>query len=127
LRSIRKLLKLDGAAILTTPNVENVPARLKFLMRGEVRAMDKFAPEHITPIHLDLFVRKIIPPSGLALAEHFVHPKNDFPLTARRYFVPFFRLLVPLMRGPALTGDCHFFVLKRVGERKSTLTDRGTT
>jgi SAM-dependent methyltransferase len=127
LRSIRKLLKPNGFAILTTPNVENVPARLKFLTRGEIRAMDKFAPEHITPIHLDLFVRKIIPPSGLALAEHFVHPKNDFPLTARRYFVPFFRLLVPLMSGPALTGDCHFFVLKRVGERKSTLTDRGTT
>jgi SAM-dependent methyltransferase len=127
LRSIRKLLKPNGFAILTTPNVENVPARLKFLTRGEIRAMDKFAPEHITPIHLDLFVRKIIPPSGLVLAEHFVHPKNDFPLTARRYFVPFFRLLVPLMRGPALTGDCHFFVLKRVGERKSTLTDRGTT
>jgi SAM-dependent methyltransferase len=127
LRSIRKLLKPNGFAILTTPNVENVPARLKFLTRGEIRAMDKFAPEHITPIHLDLFVRKIIPPSGLALAEHFVHPKNDFPLTARRYFVPLFRLLVPLMSGPALTGDCHFFVLKRVGERKSTLTDRGTT
>lgn len=127
LRSICKLLKPNGSAILTTPNVENVPARLKFLVRGEVRAMDKFAPEHITPIHLDLFVRKIIPPSGLALAEHFVHPKNDFPLTARRYFVPFLRLLVPLMRGPALTGDCHFFVLKRAGERKSTLADRGTT
>jgi SAM-dependent methyltransferase len=113
LRSIHRLLKPDGIAILTTPNVQNVPARLKFLLRGEVRAMDKFAPEHITPIHLDLFVRKIVPPSGLALVEHFVHPKNDFPLTARRYFVPFFRLLVPVMKGRARTGDCHFFVLKR--------------
>lgn len=118
LRSIRKLLKPDGVAILTTPNVENVPARLKFLLGGEVRAMDKFAPEHLTPIHLDLFVRKIVPQSGLALAEHFVHPKNDFPLTARRYFVPFFRMLVPFMKGSALTGDCHFFVLKRVETQK---------
>lgn len=118
LRSIRRLLKPDGVAILTTPNVENVAARLKFLMRGEVRAMDKFAPEHITPIHLDLFGRKIVPPSGLALVEHFVHPKNDFPLTARRYFVPFFRLLVLVMKGPALTGDCHFFVLKRADGRR---------
>jgi SAM-dependent methyltransferase len=113
LRSIRRLLKPAGVAILTTPNVENVPARLKFLLRGEVRAMDKLAPEHVTPIHLDLFVRKIVPPSRLVLVEHFVHPKNDFPLTSRRYFVPFFRLLVPFMRGSALTGDCHFFVLKR--------------
>ena len=113
LRSICRLLKPNGFAILTTPNVENVPARLKFLLRGEVRAMDKNAPEHVTPIHLDLFFRQIVPRSGLTLVDHFVHPKNDFPLTGRRYLVPFLRMFVPLVKGPARTGDCHFFVLKR--------------
>jgi len=113
LRSIRRLLKDKGVAILTTPNVENVPARLKFLRSGEVRAMDKNAPEHITPIHLDLFTRQILPRAQLKLLEHFVHPKGDFPLTGRRYFVPFLRALVPFMKGSALTGDCHFFVLQR--------------
>lgn len=113
LRSISRLLTPNGVAILTTPNVENVPARLKFLLGGKVRAMDEHAPEHVTPIHLDLFVRKIVPASGLTLADHFVHPKNQFPLTARSYMTPFFRLLIPLLRGPALTGDCHFLVLKR--------------
>lgn len=34
LRSICRLLKPNGVAILTTPNVENVPARLKFLLGG---------------------------------------------------------------------------------------------
>jgi 2-polyprenyl-3-methyl-5-hydroxy-6-metoxy-1,4-benzoquinol methylase len=113
LRSICRLLTPNGVAILTTPNVENVPARLKFLLGGKVRAMDEHAPEHVTPIHLDLFVRKIVPASGLTLADHFVHPKNKFPLTARNYMTPFFRLLIPLLKGPALTGDCHFLVLKR--------------
>jgi SAM-dependent methyltransferase len=113
LRCIYRLLRPNGVAILTTPNVENVPARLKFLLKGEVRAMDRHAPEHVTPIHLDLFTRKIVPASGLVLADHFVHPKNQFPLTARSYLTPLFRLLVPLMKGPALTGDCHFLVLKR--------------
>jgi len=113
LRSICRLLKPNGVAILTTPNVENVPARLKFLLGGEVRAMDKNAPEHVTPIHLDLFFRQIVPRSGLALVDHFVHPKNDFPLTGRRYLVPFFRMFVPFLKGPALTGDCHFLVLRR--------------
>jgi SAM-dependent methyltransferase len=113
LRSICRLLKPNGVAILTTPNVENVPARLKFLLGGEVRAMDKNAPEHITPIHLDLFFRQIVPRSGLTLVDHFVHPKNDFPLTGRRYLVPFLRLLVPFLKGPALTGDCHFLVLRK--------------
>jgi len=113
LRGIRRLLKDNGVAILTTPNVENVPARLKFLRSGDVRAMDKNAPEHITPIHLDLFMRQILPRVQLKLLEHFVHPKGDFPLTGRRYFVPFLRALVPVMKGSALTGDCHFFVLQR--------------
>jgi 2-polyprenyl-3-methyl-5-hydroxy-6-metoxy-1,4-benzoquinol methylase len=113
LRSICRLLKPSGVAILTTPNVENVPARLKFLLRGDVRAMDKNAPEHVTPIHLDLFFRQIVPRSGLTLVDHFVHPENDFPLTGRRYLVPFLRIFVPFLKGPALTGDCHFLVLKR--------------
>jgi|SRR5271154_40529 len=113
LRSICRLLKPGGVAILTTPNVENVAARLKFLVRGDVRAMDKNAPEHVTPIHLDLFFRKIVPPSGLSVIDHFVHPKNDFPLTGRRYMVPLFRMLAPFLRGPALTGDCHFLVLQK--------------
>jgi len=32
------------------------------------------SPEHVTPIYMDLFTRKIVPVTGLALAEHFVHP-----------------------------------------------------
>jgi len=55
LRSITRLLKTNVWRFLTTPSVENVPARLKFLRRGEIRAMDKFAPEHVTPLYLDLF------------------------------------------------------------------------
>jgi len=113
LRSISRLLKPNGVALLTTPNVENVPARLKFLRQGLVRTMDAKGPEHITPIHLDLFRRVIVPRTGLVLVDHFVHPEDDFPLTGRRYFVPFLRMLAPLMSGPALTGDCHFLVLQK--------------
>jgi SAM-dependent methyltransferase len=119
LRSICKLLKPGGVAILTTPNVDNVAARLKFFLKGEVRAMDKHAPEHVTPIHLDLFVRKIVPVSGLTMIDHFVYPKNDFPLTGRRFLVPFFRMLAPLLRGPALTGDCHFLILRKSPAQES--------
>jgi SAM-dependent methyltransferase len=118
LRSIQRLLNPKGVAILTTPNVENVAARLKFLVTGEVRAMNKNSPEHVTPIYLDLFIRKIVPPSGLTLIDHFEHPKNDYPLTARRYFVPFFRMLAPFMKGAALAGDCHFLVLRKTEAQK---------
>ena len=126
LRSIARLLKPNGVALLTTPNVENVPARLKFLRRGVVRTMDEHSTEHITPIHLDLFSRMIVPRTDLALVDHFVHPKGGFPLTARRYFVPFFRLLAPLMSGPALTGDCHFLVLKKAPSQRPWGKNIGT-
>jgi SAM-dependent methyltransferase len=117
LRSIARLLNPEGVAILTTPNVENIPARIRFLLDGEVRAMDKTSPEHITPIHLDLFNRQIVPRSGLRLIENSVHPLGDFPLTSRKYFFPLFRMLIPFVKGPALTGDCHILVLKRAPSR----------
>jgi len=107
------LLKPKGIAIVTTPNVDNVAARVKFLVSGKVRAMDEMAPEHLTPIHLDLFLRQILPRTGLELVETFVHPEGDFPLTARRFFIPFFRLLAVFLKGPALTGDCLVFVLRK--------------
>lgn len=114
LRSIHRLLKPNGIAILTTPNIENVPARLRFFLNGDVRAMDKNAPEHITPIHLDLFLRQIVPRTGFVLIEHKVYPEGRFPLTARNYLVPFFLLFKLVMKGTALTGDSHVFVLKKV-------------
>jgi 2-polyprenyl-3-methyl-5-hydroxy-6-metoxy-1,4-benzoquinol methylase len=73
LRSIYRLLRENGIAILTTPNIENIPARLRFFLSGDVRAMDKNAPEHITPIHLDLFLRQVVPRTGLVLIEHAFH------------------------------------------------------
>jgi SAM-dependent methyltransferase len=113
LRGISRLLSENGIAIVTTPNVDNVAGRLKFFLSGTVRPMDSNSPGHITPIHLDLFQRQIVPRTGLDLVDHFVHPKGGFPLTGRRYFLPLFWLFVPLMRGPALTGDSHVFVLKK--------------
>lgn len=112
LRSIGRLLKPAGIAIITTPNVENAAGRLKFLRNGTVRVMDKNSPEHITPIFLDLLERQLAPRAGLELKEAFVHSEGAFPLTGRRYLVPFFYLFMPLMKGPALKGDCHVFVLR---------------
>jgi len=37
LRNIKQLLKPDGVAVITTPNVDNVPARVKFLLGGKLR------------------------------------------------------------------------------------------
>jgi SAM-dependent methyltransferase len=118
LRSITRLLNPGGVTVLTTPNVENIPARLKFFRGGMVRTMEGTNPEHVTPIHLDLFKRQIVGRSGMVLLENFVHPKGAFPLTGRKYFVPLFWLLSPLLKGPALSGDCHVFVLQKPNGQK---------
>lgn len=122
LRGIARLLSPNGVAIVTTPNVDNAAGRLKFFRSGKLRPLDSNSPQHITPIHLDLFQRQILPRTGLKLVEHFVHPKGKFPLTGRQYLVPFFWLAVPFMSGPALTGDSHVFVLKRDNVRAETGT-----
>ena len=114
LRCISRLLKTEGIAVLTTPNVDNAAARLKFLVSGKIRAMEENTPEHITPIHLDLFLRQIVPRAGLSVVEHFTYPEGEFPLTARRYFVQLFNIAARFMKGPALTGDTHFLILKKI-------------
>jgi len=116
LRSIRELLKPQGIAVLTTPNVENVPARLKFLTRGRIRTMDEHSDVHISPIFWNLFERYYVPRAGLRVLDHRLHPGDDFPLTGRRWMVPLFRILAGLGRNPNLRGDCHIFVLQRPEE-----------
>ena len=41
LRNVRRLLKPEGVAVITTPNVDNGPARMKFLLTGKLRLMDE--------------------------------------------------------------------------------------
>ncbi|MEM1552868.1 MAG: class I SAM-dependent methyltransferase [Candidatus Bathyarchaeia archaeon] len=113
LRNIKQLLKPDGVAVITTPNVDNVPARVKFLLGGKLRMMDERGdPTHISPIFWDLFTRQYLPKAGLVLIEHRTYPPNGFLLT-RPAFAWLFRLLAKGLKGPALLGDNHIFVLGR--------------
>lgn len=117
LRNIRRLLKPEGVAIITTPNVDNVPARLKFLLTGKLRMLDeKGDPTHISPIFYDLMLRQYLSITGLELIEHLNYPPHGYLVTGRRYLVVFFKLIKPFLKGPALEGDNHIFVLKKAGE-----------
>lgn len=113
LRGLKHLLANDGIAIVTTPNVENIPARLKFLLSGKLRMADELSPSHISPVFYDLFIRQYLPLAGLSLVEHQVYPKDDFPQTTRRWMVPLFKALGRVLKGRALLGDTNVFVLRR--------------
>ena len=112
LRNVTRLLKPGGVAVLTTPNVDNAPARLKFLLTGKVRMMDERSdPTHISPIFWDLLQRQYLPRAGLLLVEHRVYPPNGYKVTRRRYAWGF-RLLRRLLAGDCLQGDNHVLVLQ---------------
>src|SRR3712207_3170102 len=79
LRLVASFLRTDGTAVITTPNVDNILARAKFLARGEIRMMDAAGdPTHISPIFLDLMIRQYLPRSGLELVARSVYPRDGF-------------------------------------------------
>jgi len=116
LREIGCLLKDGGIAVVTTPNPENVPARLKFLLTGKLRMFDDRAVPHLhlSPVFCDLFINEYLPIAGLGLVEHRVHPEHGYALTSRRWMLPFFKVMEHTLRGRALEGDTNLYVLKRL-------------
>lgn len=68
LRDVGRLLAPSGVAVLTTPNVDSLAARCKFLLNGKIRVMDgRSEATHISPIFLDLLRRQFLPRAGLRL------------------------------------------------------------
>lgn len=114
LREIRRLLAAGGVAILTTPNVDNVPARMKFALSGRIRMIDSPSdPNHISPIFAGLFTQRYLPRVRLRLAAHLTYPPDGYIHTRRSGRI-LCKAIARLLRGPALFGDNHIFVLESV-------------
>lgn len=112
LRNVRRLLKPEGVALVTTPNMDNAPSRVRFLLTGKLHMMDERVPNHLSPIFSDLFVRQCLPRAGLDVVEHSVYPPHDYRVTRRRYAWAL-RILARLLPGHTF-GDIHVFVLRPV-------------
>jgi 2-polyprenyl-3-methyl-5-hydroxy-6-metoxy-1,4-benzoquinol methylase len=111
LRNIAQLLATDGVAVVTTPNVDSLPARLKFLLTGKIRIMDEVSdPTHVSPIFSDLLRRQFLPRANLKLSEHLFFPPNGYQLT-RKPMASVLRVAAGLFPGDTL-GDHHIFVLR---------------
>jgi 2-polyprenyl-3-methyl-5-hydroxy-6-metoxy-1,4-benzoquinol methylase len=112
LRNVAQLLARRGVGVITTPNVDSLPARTKFLLAGKIRTMDENSdPTHISPIFSDLLRRQFLPRAGLKLSEHLLFPPNGYQLT-RKPIAWTLRLAAAAFSGDALVGDHHVFVLE---------------
>jgi hypothetical protein len=108
---VKRLLRPGGVAVLTTPNVDSTPARIKFLLRGTVRMMDADSEKtHITPMFWDLFTRQYLPRAELQLLEHYAYPARGYQMTRPLLAGPM-RLISFCLRGACLEGDNHVIVL----------------
>jgi 2-polyprenyl-3-methyl-5-hydroxy-6-metoxy-1,4-benzoquinol methylase len=112
LRNVAQLLAPAGAAVITTPNVDSLPARLRFLFEGKIRMMDEVSdPTHISPIFSDLLRRQFLPRAGLKLSEHLLFPPNGYQLTRKAFAWPL-ALAAAVFPGDSIRGDNHVFVFK---------------
>jgi SAM-dependent methyltransferase len=112
LRNVGRLLAPGGIAVITTPNVDSLPARIKFLLAGKIRTMDERGePTHISPIFYDLLQRQFLPLAGVRLREHFVFPPRGYQLT-RRPAAWLFSAVSIALQGESLLGDNHVLVIE---------------
>jgi len=112
LRNVGCLLAPGGIAVLTTPNVDSLPARIKFLAAGKIRTMDEHGePTHISPIFCDLLYRQFIPLAGTRLRQHLLFPPDGYQLT-RKPLAWMLRVAALLFPGESLLGDNHILVLE---------------
>lgn len=116
LRECRRLVSEAGFILLTTPNIENVAGRLRFMLTGHLRGFDRDErwnePTHITPIQTYLF-EKLCRQAHLEEVWHgHSSPAETTRGRAKRLVLASLRPLLTGARG----GEHHIYVLRRQGK-----------
>jgi 2-polyprenyl-3-methyl-5-hydroxy-6-metoxy-1,4-benzoquinol methylase len=113
LRQCMALLDDDGIILITTPNIECVSGRLRFLLRGTFRMFDEDdrfnEPTHISPIQTYMFT-KMIKDVGLSLV---FHGTSDSSSQISRPVTRLVRFIVTPFLSGTKGGDIHIFVLSK--------------
>lgn len=122
LRQVHRLLRDDGYALVTMPNVAHWAGRLKFLLRGEHRHFGEvdYAQRHISPVtnlHMHLMFREIgFRLVASARAGSFAGPLKRAVLAP---VVLAFRALL----GPGVSGEVAVYLVARSRPERSLGAD----
>lgn len=113
LRQCRSLLDEGGILLVTTPNIECVAGRLRFLSSGHFRLFDRDEklnePTHITPIQTFMF-EKALEDTGYELLSHETNKEPRITNPLARFICKFVAPFVSGFKG----GDHHIFVLAKI-------------
>lgn len=108
LRECYKLLNQNGKMLITTPNIESIPGRLKFLLKGNFRFFDtdlRFNDStHITPVQSYMFKRAVLD-AGFDIINHEVYPKTSYSNSKK--IVSLFSKVISLFVSGIKYGDCR--------------------
>jgi 2-polyprenyl-3-methyl-5-hydroxy-6-metoxy-1,4-benzoquinol methylase len=111
LRQCLNLLAPEGILLITTPNIESVAGRLRFLYSGHFRMFDRDEKlndsTHITPIQTFMF-EKMAEDTGFRILQH--ESTTPKPQIVNLYARLICWLMSPFVRG-FKGGDSHVFVL----------------
>jgi SAM-dependent methyltransferase len=74
---VKRYLRNDGLALITTPNIHSLIQRLKFLVTGRFTHFDYGSdPTHYQPVLLDAW-KRLLPSYGLAIADCWTYPRAN--------------------------------------------------
>ncbi len=82
---LETLLASGGTILLTTPNVESLASRLRFLVHGEMKHFDRLGdPTHLFPM-LTRTLPRILARHGLRIGEQWGYPDDGRTVSSRRW------------------------------------------
>ena len=109
----------NGWFLMTTPNIQSVHARLRFLLNGKMKQFDdKGDSTHIYPV-LIACLERILPRHDLRIARRFSYPPSGSPTS--RPSVRLASRLLGLLLPDQYPGDIQCFLIQRnKGDRRAS-------